>query len=306
LYAFIDIDFCGGSSLLDFLRQVDQIEILSCDLLVKLQHVFGLVFEVAGSVETVGNDQTITDVVLGGHVPVINLHKPIVYLQELLLNWANHIERQLNFGLGISGFDGGANNGDEVASLTDAVDRRHHHNVDVVLPAQLLLRDDDLDRWHVVGVGDWVVQDADAPQYALGQAHAVLEAGVVDVGGVADHHVALSHLAVALDSDDFASLEENFIDVGVEHEGSTVDGADTGEALGDTAQPVDGVDEGGVTISAHRIHVQLDLVNDVDGWKLHEALVVVEGDCVADEVDCVGLQFEFIEHVLGGLVDIDS
>lgn len=184
--------------------------------------------------------------------------------------------------------------------------RRYHHDVDVVLAVQLLLRDDDLHRWHVVGVGDRVVQDADASQYALGQTHAVLQSGVVGVGGVADHHVAFRHLAVALDAHHLAVLEQDFVDVRVQHERAAVDGADAGESLGDPTQPVNRVDEGRVTVPAHRVHVQLDLIDQVDGWELHKGLVVIQGDCVSDKVDCVGFQFELVQHVFGGLVHIDS
>jgi hypothetical protein len=49
----------------------------------------------------------------------------------------------------------------------------------------------------------------------------------------------------------------------------------------------------------------LDFFDDIEGWEFEELLVGVEGDCMANEVDGVGLETEFIEHLFGGFCDLD-
>ena len=150
-----------------------------------------------------------------------------------------------------------------------------------------------------------MVEDADDSDDLLDELDPVLESALPGVGGVADKGVALGDAIGALDSDHLAIFEEHLVDVGVQHEGSTVDCADSGEALGDSAQSEDGVDEG-TGVFAHGVHVELDLADEVDGGGVEEVVIGVEGNCVADEVDRVILQLILRKHLLGRGIQLDA
>lgn len=174
-----------------------------------------------------------------------------------------------------------------------------------VLAAELALGQDDLDRWQVLGSGDGVVEDADDPDDLLNELDPVLESALLGIGGIADQSIALGNPLRSLDSNNLAIFEEHLIDVGVQHECTTVDCADPGESLGDAAQSEDGVDEG-TGVFAHGVHVELDLADEVDGWSVEEVVVGVESDCVTDEVDSVLLQLILGQHFLGRSVELDT
>lgn len=173
--------------------------------------------------------------------------------------------------------------------------------------AELLLGEDDLAGGGVVGVGDGVVEDADGSDDLAVLPDLVGDAAALDVAGVADDQGRLGLLGAGSDAGDAAlGVEEDLIHLGVEHVGAAVDGAQSGEGLGETAQAVDGVEEGGVAVLAQGLHVELDLLDAVDGGLLEVLVVAVEGDGVAEEVDGVVLELVLLEDVLHGLaVDVD-
>lgn len=175
-----------------------------------------------------------------------------------------------------------------------------------ILSFQLTLGNDDLNRWDVLGVGERVVQDADASDDLLDQLHSVLESTLDGVGRVANDHGAVGNPVSILDTDDLPVFEEDLVDVGVQHESASVDGADPRESFRDASKTVDGINEWRVSILAHGIGVELDLPDHLDSRELVEALIGVEGNCVADEVNGVGLESEFLEHDLGRLARVDS
>ncbi len=101
-------------SLVNILRQVDQIQILPGDLLVQVQHVLGLVLEVRGGVEAV---RDVNSVVVGLHGLV-----PLGDADELLSDCADQVEGELDLFLGFVGFDHSADDCDVGVFLADAVD----------------------------------------------------------------------------------------------------------------------------------------------------------------------------------------
>jgi len=70
---------------------------------------------VAGGVEAVADDETITEILLNWHVSLVNL-------EEFLLDWAKDIEGDLDFSLWVLALNGCADNGNVVVLLADAVD----------------------------------------------------------------------------------------------------------------------------------------------------------------------------------------
>lgn len=89
-----------------------------------------------------------------------------------------------------------------------------------------------------------MIEDADDSDDLFNEFDPVLQSAFLGVGGITDQGVALGDTFRALDSDYLAVFEKHLIDVGVQHEGSAVDCADSREALGNAAQTEDGVDEG--------------------------------------------------------------
>lgn len=117
-------------------------------------------------------------------------------------------------------------------------------------------------------MGNRVVDDADASEDFPDQLKfRLLQLALDDIGRVADDHLALGNLGAAPDTANLLVLiVEDLVDVGIEHEGSAVDGAHSGEAFWDSAEPVDRVDKGRIAVPPVRIHVKLDLVDGFDTW----------------------------------------
>ena len=76
-----------------------------------------------------------------------------------------------------------------------------------------------------------------------------------------------------------------------------------GETLREAAEAIDRVEEGRSPVEEHGVHVETDLVYHLDGWLRYIFVVLVESDGMADEVNGVGLEFEFMEEVAGGLLE---
>jgi len=95
----------------------------------------------------------------------------------------------------------------------------------------LLLGKNDLHTGSVMSVRDGMVHDAngsdDFPSFLdLVQ--------VQDIAGVTDDQRSLSFFSSASDAHDLASAEEDFINLGVEHVGSTMDSTESTEGLRQT------------------------------------------------------------------------
>jgi hypothetical protein len=46
----------------------------------------------------------------------------------------------------------------------------------------------------------------------------------------------------------------------------------------------------------------LDFADHLDGWRFHEAFISVEGNSMANKVNSIGLEAEFLEHHFRWLV----
>lgn len=136
-----------------------------------------------------------------------------------------------------------------------------------------------------------MVQDADHSDDLLHELHTILQSALPHVGWIANQSVAFRNAVWAFDSNNSPVLEEYLIDVSVQHESASVDSADSRKPFRDASQPEDGVDEG-TWVFAHRVHVKLNFPDEIDGRSIQEAVISVEGDCVADEVN--GVLFELV------------
>ena len=164
---------------------------------------------------------------------------------------------------------------------------------------------DDLDWGEVFGVGDGVIQNADASDDLFGLLNSVVQSAFDSIGWVTDDSLALGDALRAFNSANFAIFKEDFIDVSVQHEGSSINSADSWEAFRNASQTEDGVDEGW-RVFAHGIHVELDLSDQFDSWTVQKAVIGVQSNCMSNEIDCVFFQPVFVKHFLSRSIDLDS
>jgi len=149
----------------------------------------------------------------------------------------------------------------------------------------------------VLGVRDRVVHDADAADDSSERFDFASHSGSNDVVRAADNHPRLDNILPALHACNLPVLTEvKLIDLGVEHEGSSSEGALPSETLWDTGKPIDGVDKGRVAVGSGAVHVEKALLNDFHCLALHELVVSVEGDGMADEVDGVRRKTKLLDH----------
>ena len=97
-----------------------------------------------------------------------------------------------------------------------------------VLAAELLGWDDDLSRRNILGIWQWVVEQANGSDDLTSW----LEHGLRSVTWVANHDWGFGALRAALDSSGQAVLHGDLVDRSVEHVSATVDGAKSTESLG--------------------------------------------------------------------------
>lgn len=141
-----------------------------------------------------------------------------------------------------------------------------------MLPSNLRLGDDQLQRVTAIGLVDGVLENTDGLEQVAGHGGLAGEVGrvcedLLCLGG--EVHGLRSVVPVLhrrLDTRDLpAVVIENLIDVGVEHVGTAVDGGQTGETLRELTQAVERVDVRRLAVPGHRVHVQTDAVDSLDG-----------------------------------------
>lgn len=141
----------------------------------------------------------------------------------------------------------------------------------------MVLGDDDLSAVRVVGTRDGVLQDADRAYdlTLLDDPHltALRRLARAEVAGVADDLLRLDGLVAAAHADELAvRVRDDLVDRLVQHVGAAVDGAETGEGLGQLAETVERVDVRRLAVAGHGRCVQNDTLVRRPCW-----LVLVAG-----------------------------
>ena len=164
----------------------------------------------------------------------------------------------------------------------------------------LLRRNDDLAALRAVHALDRVVQQADRPHHLPRLLHELL----LEVGGVADHHlrahrVALRHhaghlLVLVLDAIDLSTPHSPRSASLVQNEHAAVQPAEAREALGQSAQAVQRVDERRLAVRVHRVAVELDRAHRLRGRLVEVVVVQLQRHRVAREVLRVLVQAVFL------------
>mmetsp|Transcript_21882 Transcript_21882/g.62364 ORF Transcript_21882/g.62364 Transcript_21882/m.62364 type:complete len:422 (+) Transcript_21882:43-1308(+) len=257
------------------------VQIFSGNSLVQAEQVVAVRFEVGCGVEGLADEAVVI-------VAVADRFHDGGDAGEALQDGSQDLESRCHVFIRVGLFGDRGDDGDVDALRRDLERVAQAADEDVVDASHLRSRDDDLNGLGVVGVRHWMVEKADASDDAAGWADLVLG----EVGRVPDDHLGGRHLVSGLDTVCLAVLHEDLVNILVEHEGSSVDGADAGEALWESAQAVDRVDVRGSSVPLQRVHVHLEVL---DGWQrrlVHVGLVELQAHGMGNELVRVGLHAE--------------
>lgn len=176
-----------------------------------------------------------------------------------------------------------------------------------MLPPNLRLGDDQLQRVTVIGLGDRVLENTDGLEQVAGHGGLAGEVGrvcedLLCLGGkVHGLGSVVSVLHRRLDTRDLSAVViEHLIDVGVEHVGTAVNGGQTGEALRELTQTVERVDVWRLAVPGHRVHVQTDAVDSLGGLTNLVDVVIglVQSHRVTDKLTGIVFETELVINVL--------
>lgn len=187
---------------------------------------------------------------------------------------------------------------------------RHHRHVDVCLSPpsptptgrvlgisgtlDLLGRNDDLRGLAVASALHGVVQQTNRPHHLSRLSQHV----VGEVRGISHREVAGRRLAVGNNTLDVSLVvEEELVGVAVQHEHAALDGAETREALGQSAQAVHGVDVGRGAILVHRVAVELHRLHRLQRRLVQVVVVQTQSHRVARELLAVLVQTVLLEQL---------
>jgi hypothetical protein len=85
-------------------------------------------------------------------------------------------------------------------------------------------------------------------------------------------------------------IEENFVNVLVQHEGTTVDGADTRKSLWKATKSIQGINVRGSSVTGKRVAVDLQLLEGRKRWLIHVIFIELEAHGMGNELMSIWLQ----------------
>mgnify|MGYP006976780602 CR=1 FL=1 len=148
-----------------------------------------------------------------------------------------------------------------------------------------------------------MVHDTDASDDFSNALDLVFVTGFDHITGMTDEHLALGNFISTLDSTNLSVfIEKNLVNILVEHESTSVNGAHSRETFRDTSESIDRVDERRLTVSAMRIHIELNSLDGFNHRSVNEAIISVKGNSVTNEVDSVGTKIELLDQGREGLL----
>ena len=180
-----------------------------------------------------------------------------------------------------------------------------------VLAADLRLRNDELSGIAIVRARQGVLQDANRPQNVADNLGLAWE-----VRGIGNDHASLGlelHLVHtrhgSLNANGLVTIVLELINMRVKHVRASINGRQTGEALGQLAETVERVDVRGLSVAGDRVAVELDTLDDLGSLSLGGDVVVgeVQGHGMTDEVTGSRLETELVVHLLHrNVVDVQT
>ena len=229
--------------------------------------------------------------------PVAHRLHHVAHLDEIFVDGAEELQAGHELRRRVSRLNRGGHKREVLALGAHVVRKRAPKHVHVALPPRLLLRDDDLDTVRVGYVGNWVAQDADGADHLSDPANLARE-----VARVSNHELRLCRLALGRHAARLARLVVHHLRVGLgEHVRTSVHGGETREPLGQLAEAVEGVDVRAARVEpGEGLGVELDRHHHLPCGLVHERLVRLERERVADEVHGVRVQAVFFEELPRG------
>ena len=250
------------------------VQILSGHPLIECKHILNITLKVRGLIKG-GRDEAL----VGG--AIVDRGISGRHGRETLNDMAQQIKAGLDILLRIALLGQGRNDSDVDTTSGNGVGRRDGANENIILTADLRARDNDLGRLLIIGVGNRVVEETDAPNDLTGGSDRILG----EVRGITDDHLGLGHFIARLDAvRNAVGILEDFINVTVQHKGSTMDSAETREALGQTAKTVQGVDVRAGTVASQGVAVALQLLDSGGSGLIEVVVVKLEAHGVRDEL----------------------
>ncbi|KAH3667381.1 hypothetical protein OGAPHI_003030 [Ogataea philodendri] len=279
---------CGGALL--------QHQVVASDTLVDVFDVVGGGLEMGRRVVRLGD----IDMVLG---PVLQWLVQLGNAHQNVLGCADDLECGLQLQVRLVCLDDGGDDGQVVALGTNVVGRGNGGNVDVVFPAHLVLRDDDLRRVRVGRVWDRVVQNAHGSDHLLARGLDLLW----EIGWVCNHNRCSGSSFFGLDTNKLAIFVQHLVNWRVQHESSAVDRRQSGKSLWKLAQSVQWVNVWRFAVSGNRTKIQHNSVVRFSGRLVQVLIVGPKSHGVANEVLGSPLESVLVVHLVhGGLVEIHS
>lgn len=147
-----------------------------------------------------------------------------------------------------------------------------------MLPSHLVLWDDQLHTVSVIGVGNGVLEKADCADDLRRFLHELFSADLTlqEVSRVADEGVCLDRLVTGPDADKLPGVvDDDFIDLLVEHICATVDCTQPGETLWQLSETVERVDVRRLSVTSDGRRVQEDAVVCLSGGASHVGVIEV-------------------------------
>mmetsp|Transcript_12560 Transcript_12560/g.26498 ORF Transcript_12560/g.26498 Transcript_12560/m.26498 type:complete len:351 (-) Transcript_12560:526-1578(-) len=163
-----------------------------------------------------------------------------------------------HFFVGISTLHLSRNNGNINSLRGNIVQSGNGAHENIIGAVHLRTRDDDLDTLHISAVWDGMIQKADAsnnlascPDLLFGK-----------VRRIADNKLSPSHFISTLHPHGFSFvIVDDFIDITIEHEGTSVNGAKTRKTFRESSKAIDRVDVRASSISRQGVAVSLEFLH---------------------------------------------
>ena len=266
------------------------VQVFSTHSLVQTQQVITVALKVRGGIKRRRNVALVI-------VSLRDRFKGRADAGETLEDWSHQLKTGCHILIRSALLDNGRDNGNVNARSGNCKGVSNAAHKDVVDTAHLGSRNDDLDGFTVVRVGDGVVEDADASDQDAGRLDLLRR----EVRRVSNDHAGLGHLVACLNSAGFALVVvQDLVNVLVEREGSSVNGTDTGESFGKTTQSVNGVNVGAGSVTRQGIAVGLEILDGGCGGGFHVVLIEFEAHGVGDELVCVGQESKVLVELSHG------
>jgi hypothetical protein len=265
------------------------VQIFATNSFVQVEQIVTIGFKVRSGIKGARDEALVNGTILDGLVSGGDAGKS-------LENGPQQLKTGGDILIGLALLDQGGNNSHVDARSSCLQGIAHAANKDIIDTADLRSRNDNLGGFRIVRVGDGVVQEADASNNESGGADLLWG----EVGRVSDNHFGDSHLISSLDTVGGSVLHQNFIDILIEHKGSTVNGANSGESFWQTTKTVDGVDVRRCSVAREGVAVDLQFLDSRQCRLIHVFLIQLETHGVRNELMRIWNQSEFCVEFFHG------